>query len=280
MVGALIEAGATCYVPWRHEAEAERFAYSQHDQVKLFGSVDLTDESAVDRFFGEVPTSWASIHVAGGFAMAPVAKASKADLMQLLDMNLVSCFLCCSHAVNAIGRSGKGGRIVNVAARHAFEWRGGAGLVAYTASKAAVAALTVALSRKLPRKEFLSTRSPFDHGYAGEQAAMPKADYKAWPRWRKWQQPSWFSRPRKQGHARSCGSVHGHRDAVVRTGARNQLVALAYRILETRILGRDGWSLRDQTISCAFSVKFVRRSRSLKNNGFIKTAHHDIKSER
>jgi NAD(P)-dependent dehydrogenase (short-subunit alcohol dehydrogenase family) len=53
VVGALIEAGATCYVPWRHEAEAERFDYREHDQVKLFGSIDLTDEKAVDRLFGE-----------------------------------------------------------------------------------------------------------------------------------------------------------------------------------------------------------------------------------
>ena len=78
VVGGLIKAGATCYVPWRHEAEVERFAYRQHEQVKLFGSVDLTDESAVDRLFGEVPTLWASIHVAGGFAMGPVAKTRKA----------------------------------------------------------------------------------------------------------------------------------------------------------------------------------------------------------
>ena len=68
-----------------------------------------------------------SIHIAGGFAMAPVAKTSKRDLMQLIDINLVSCFLCCSAAVNVISRSGQGGRIVNVAARHALEWRGGAG---------------------------------------------------------------------------------------------------------------------------------------------------------
>jgi NAD(P)-dependent dehydrogenase (short-subunit alcohol dehydrogenase family) len=81
VVGALIEAGATCYVPWRHEAEVERFAYREHDQVKLFGSIDFTDESAVARLFGEVPALWASVHVAGGFAMGPVAKASKADLM-------------------------------------------------------------------------------------------------------------------------------------------------------------------------------------------------------
>jgi NAD(P)-dependent dehydrogenase (short-subunit alcohol dehydrogenase family) len=103
------------------KAEVERFGYRQHQQVKLFGSVDLTDESAVDRLFGEVPMLWASIHVAGGFAMSPLAKTRKTDLMHLLDMNFVSCSLCCSHAVNAITRSGQGGRIVNVAARHALE---------------------------------------------------------------------------------------------------------------------------------------------------------------
>jgi NAD(P)-dependent dehydrogenase (short-subunit alcohol dehydrogenase family) len=170
-------------VPWRHEAEAERFAYREHDQVKLFGSVDLTDESAVDRLFGEVPSLWASIHVAGGFAMGSVAKTGKADLMHLLDMNLVSCFLCCSHAVNAIARTGRGGRIVNVAARHALEWRGGAGLVAYTASKAAVAALTVALSEEVAKEGILvNAVAPSIMDTPANRAAMPKADHKAWPK--------------------------------------------------------------------------------------------------
>src|SRR5678815_4056762 len=146
VVGALVEAGATCYVPWRHETEAQKFSYREHNQVRLFGSIDLTDESAVKQVFGEVPRLWASIHLAGGFA---IAKTGKSDLMNLIDMNLVSCFLCCSAAVNSISRSGQGGRIVNVAARHALEWHGGAGLVAYTASKAAVAALTVALSEEV-----------------------------------------------------------------------------------------------------------------------------------
>ena len=183
VVGSLIEAGATCYVPWRHEAEVEHFAYRQHEQVKLFGSVDLTDESTVDRLFGEVPTLWASIHVAGGFAMSPLAKTQKADLMHLLDMNLVSCFLCCSRAVNAIGRSGEGGRIVNVAARHALEWRGGAGLVAYTVSKAAVAALTVALSEEVAKEGILvNAVAPSIMDTPANRAVMPKADYKAWPK--------------------------------------------------------------------------------------------------
>src|SRR5215510_5410957 len=79
VVGALVEAGATCYVPWRHENEAERFPHRGNKQVKLFGSIDLTDESAVKQLFGEVQALWASIHVAGGFAMTPVAKSSKGD---------------------------------------------------------------------------------------------------------------------------------------------------------------------------------------------------------
>ena len=183
VVGGLIEAGATCYVPWRHEAEVERFAYGQHDQVKLLGSIDLTDELAVDRLFGQVPALWASIHVAGGFAMGPVAKTGKADLMHLLDMNLVSCFLCCSHAVNAIVRSGQGGRIVNVAARHALEWRGGAGLVAYTASKAAVAALTVALSEEIAKEGILvNAVAPSIMDTPANRAAMPKPNYETWPK--------------------------------------------------------------------------------------------------
>ena len=92
VVGALIEAGATCYVPWRQQSEAQEFPYRQNEHVKLFGSIDLTDEAAVSKLFGEVPRLWASIHVAGGFAMAPVAKTGKNDLMHLIDMNLVSCF--------------------------------------------------------------------------------------------------------------------------------------------------------------------------------------------
>jgi NAD(P)-dependent dehydrogenase (short-subunit alcohol dehydrogenase family) len=73
VVAALVEAGATCHVPWLHEDEAQRFVYRKHKQVKLVGNVDLTDEAAVGRLFGNVTALWASIHIAGGFAMAPVA---------------------------------------------------------------------------------------------------------------------------------------------------------------------------------------------------------------
>ena len=55
VVGALVEAGATCYVPWRHETEAQRFPFREHNQVKLFGNIDLTEESAVSSSLAKSP---------------------------------------------------------------------------------------------------------------------------------------------------------------------------------------------------------------------------------
>ena len=80
VVGALIASGAICHVPWRDEREAERFAYRDHRQVKLSGPIELTDEAALRQFYEGIPDLWASIHIAGGFAMSPVAKTDKAAL--------------------------------------------------------------------------------------------------------------------------------------------------------------------------------------------------------
>src|SRR6516164_152310 len=120
VVGALVEAGAICHVPYLIAAEAERFPLRANERVRLAGPIELTDETAVAKLYGEVPALWASIHLAGGFAAAPVAETTKSDLMKQIDMNLATAFLCCRAAVNAIARSGAGGRIVNVAARPAL----------------------------------------------------------------------------------------------------------------------------------------------------------------
>lgn len=183
VVAGLIDAGAICHVPWLHENEGARFAHREHKQIKLMGPIELADEAAVNRLFESIPAPWASIHIAGGFAIGAVAQARKADLMQMLDTNLVSCFLSCAAAVNAIGRTGQGGRIVNVAARHALEWRGGAGLVAYTASKAAVAALTVALAEEVAKEGILvNAVAPSIMDTPANRAGMPKADFDRWPK--------------------------------------------------------------------------------------------------
>jgi NAD(P)-dependent dehydrogenase (short-subunit alcohol dehydrogenase family) len=183
VVGALLEAGAVCHVPYLHAAEAEHFPFREHARVKLVGPAELTDEAAVARLYDGVPALWASIHLAGGFAMSAVAETKKSDLMKQLDLNLVTAFLCCRAAVNAITRAGAGGRIVNVAARPALEWRSGAGMAAYTASKAAVAALTVALAEEVAKAGILvNAVAPSIMDTPANRAAMPKADYAAWPK--------------------------------------------------------------------------------------------------
>ena len=183
VVSALVEAGATCHVPYIVAAEAERFALRGHRQVVLASVTDLADEAAVDALYSRVPQLWASIHLAGGFAMAPVADTKKSGLMQQMEMNFATAFLCCRAAVNAMTNTGAGGRIVNVAARPALEWRLGAGMAAYAASKAAVAALTVALAEEVAKAGILvNAVAPSIMDTRVNRDAMPKADHAAWPK--------------------------------------------------------------------------------------------------
>jgi GMP synthase (glutamine-hydrolysing) len=181
VVGALIEAGAQCHVSTMIEAEAQAFPF--RDRVSLHAVGDLADEAAVAKLYDAVPGLWASIHLAGGFAMSPIADTGKAALMQQVDGNLVSCFLCCRAAVIAIRRAGGGGRIVNVAARPGLEWRSGAGMAAYTASKAAVAALTTALAEEVAKDGILvNAVAPSIMDTPANRKSMPNADYATWPK--------------------------------------------------------------------------------------------------
>lgn len=182
VVGALLDAGAHCTVSFVHLSEAQRFAHRERAGVRLVAVNDLSDEPPVAKLYDGV-TPWASIHLAGGFAMSPIAETDQATLMAQLDSNLVSCFLCCQAAVKAMREGGQGGRIVNVAARPALEWRQGAGMVAYTAAKAGVAALTVALAEEVAHDNILvNAVAPSIMDTAANRAAMPQADHDAWPK--------------------------------------------------------------------------------------------------
>lgn len=183
VVEALMADGATCVVPWRDAKEAERVPFRDSKLVKLVGPVELSDEDAVAKLYAGVPSLWASIHIAGGFAFGPVAKSKKADLARLIDINLVSAVLCSAAAVNAIAATGQGGRIVNVAARPALEWRSGAGMAAYTATKAAVAAFTAALAEEVVKENILvNAVAPSIMDTPANRASMPDAKYDKWPK--------------------------------------------------------------------------------------------------
>jgi len=183
VVGALLAAGATCHIPYLVEAEANAFRHRDHRAVVLYPHINLTDEDAVGRFYRQVPDLWASIHLAGGFAAGSINTAGKSVLAAQLDVNVVTCYLCCRGAVLAMATKPAGGRIVNVAARPALEWRGGAGMAAYTASKAAVAALTVALAEEVAKDAILvNAVAPSILDTPANRASMPRADHAAWPK--------------------------------------------------------------------------------------------------
>ena len=180
VVSLLIETGAICHVPCFDEAEAQRFRLREHRQVVLSVAGNLADETAILRLYGGIARLWASVHIAGGFAAAPLRDTELGALRQQLDMNFVSCALCCRAAVRAMAG---GGRIVNVAARPALEWRSGAGMVAYTASKTAVAALTVALAEEVAKDNILvNAVAPSIMDTPANRHAMPKADFAQWPK--------------------------------------------------------------------------------------------------
>jgi NAD(P)-dependent dehydrogenase (short-subunit alcohol dehydrogenase family) len=164
-------------------AEAERFALREDPNVRLVAVADLSDETAVNTFYRTVPGLWASIHLAGGFAMGPLPEISKSDLMKQIDMNFTTAFLCCKAAVTSMLREERGGRIVNVASRPALEWRLGSGMTAYAASKAAVAALTTALAEEVVNRGILvNAVAPSTMDTPANRKAMPKADFAAWPK--------------------------------------------------------------------------------------------------
>jgi len=181
VVARLIEAGAVCHVPCLNEAEIARFRLRDHKQVAVTVTGSLTDEAAIEKLYGGVTPLWASIHTVGGFAASALRDTDLATIRQQIEMNLISCILCCRAAVRSM--TGTGGRIVNVAARPGLEWRTGAGMTAYTAGKAGVAALTAALAEEVAKDNILvNAVAPSIMDTPVNRQAIPKADYALWPK--------------------------------------------------------------------------------------------------
>jgi NAD(P)-dependent dehydrogenase (short-subunit alcohol dehydrogenase family) len=148
--------------------------------VPDIATVDLSNEAQAAAYYAALPPLWASIQLAGGFAMAPIADTSLADFERQWRINTVTCFLACREAVRSIRRAGGGGRIVNVAARPVVAPV--PGMTAYVASKAGVAAITQALAAELAGDRILvNAVLPSIIDTPANRAAMPSADHAAWP---------------------------------------------------------------------------------------------------
>jgi NAD(P)-dependent dehydrogenase (short-subunit alcohol dehydrogenase family) len=182
VVASLVGRGASVHVPVFDERELDRFACRDDPRVRIVRGVDLAGEAAAAAFFSSLPALWASIHIAGGFAMSPVCETSLEAFRRLHDMNAVSCFLCCREAVRRIRSTAPnaGGRIVNVSAKPALAPVGG--MIAYASSKACVASITQCLAEEVaPENILVNAVVPSIMDTPANRAAMPSEDHARWP---------------------------------------------------------------------------------------------------
>jgi len=170
--------GARCIIPSHRAAEAPKF--SGPGRIEVVPNVDLADEGSVEKFYAGIPSLWASIHTAGGFAMSPIGNTSKADLLKMLETNAITAFLCCREAAKRM-RTGGGGRIVNVAAKPALHPVGG--MIPYSMSKAAVTSLTQSLGEELAGEGiWVNAVVPSVMDTLANRASFPAGtDFSKWP---------------------------------------------------------------------------------------------------
>jgi NAD(P)-dependent dehydrogenase (short-subunit alcohol dehydrogenase family) len=178
VVARLLGAGAACHVTWVEQRELAHFPHKERVQLH---QVNCADERAVTDFYASLADLWASVHIVGGFAMSPVEKTGADDMRKMLELNTMTCFLCCREAVKKMRTSKRGGRIVNVAARPALVPT--AGMIAYSTSKAAVASVTQCLAEEVKGDRILvNAIVPSIMDTPANRKSMPDADFAKWPK--------------------------------------------------------------------------------------------------
>lgn len=215
VVELLLNSGAKCSVPCYNQAELESFEFSGHNNVFSRAGIDLTDESQTQSFFedaiDEQGPFWGSIHIAGGFGMGALENTDKNGFMKQINMNLVTCYNSCRTAVQHFKSQQSGGRIVNIAARPALEPRQGAGMTAYTTSKAGVAALTESLAAEVVEDDILvNAIAPSVIDTPQNREGMPNANFDNWPKPQQLaQQIAYLASPENEVTRGNIATVYG-----------------------------------------------------------------------
>ncbi len=151
IASALAEAGAKLTLMGRTLAPLQERASALPGAQAI--ACDVTDEAAVARAFAEATATLGPVAIlinnAGAAASAPFARTSLELFRQMLDVNLVSTFLCSRAALPGMLEAGFG-RIVNVASVAGL--KGAPYIAAYCAAKHGVVGLTRALAMETARK--------------------------------------------------------------------------------------------------------------------------------
>lgn len=147
--------------------------------ARLSLQADLSDEPQVERLMADVVAQLGRLDIllnlVGGWAGGQ--KIHELDLavwQHMQTMNLTSAFLCSKHALKYMLPAGYG-RIVNVAAKSAFDL--GPGVAAYAVAKAGVVALTICLAHELKATGVSAACiAPSTMDMPKNRESMPKAD--------------------------------------------------------------------------------------------------------
>ena len=113
---------------------------------------DVTQKDQVDRTMQAVIGKFGRLDIlvnnAGGIDPKPFFDKTREDWLRILDLNLVSAFLCAQAAARHM-LDAKSGRIVNITSVRGLEHCGREPIMDYSAAKAALISLTMTLAKQL-----------------------------------------------------------------------------------------------------------------------------------
>lgn len=107
----------------------------------LYVQADVSEEVDVERLFASAEEAYGPVDIlvnnAGLADGMPVLESTKDHWLRILNFNLLSTVLCSVHAAKAMSARGSGA-IINTSSIRGFDATGREGVMAYSASKAAV----------------------------------------------------------------------------------------------------------------------------------------------
>jgi len=184
----LLQRGDRVVVPWFSQEEVdlltdhiEEHAPGAAKRLELMAA-DLTDPEDLEglgHHIEELGRLDVLCNLAGGFAMNDVDETEASEWDRMIGMNATTVFFSTKTALPWLRKSGEGA-VVNMAAVPAVEG-GGAGMVAYTASKAAVVAMTKAMAREFAEDGItVNAIAPKVIDTPANRDAMPDANFADW----------------------------------------------------------------------------------------------------
>jgi NAD(P)-dependent dehydrogenase (short-subunit alcohol dehydrogenase family) len=177
---AFLDAGAAVVGTSRKIAQSD-FNYQNFTALSAEISSLESAKSLVDQVVSRFGKLDVLAHTVGGFAGgASIAETDDATFQLMLDMNLNATFHMLRASIPALRRTGAG-RVIAIGSRSALE--PGAGVGAYSASKAAMVSLirTVALENR-DTGMTANVILPGTMDTPGNRKAMPNADPSKWVR--------------------------------------------------------------------------------------------------